>query len=442
MTSQLLKSVRAISNLESAWRVIRDNGRLSKSGEIKLELEEFDEAAPAKLRNLNRALQRKTFKFEKAKAVAIPKRDVRGRKTGKIRPIVISPVASRIVQRALLNVLIDIPQLQDYIKTPYSFGGIRKDKAAVSEGVEKSDNLSAVPAAIRAILEEISSGATYVASADIRAFFTKIPKSRVSSIIRKSVKDEEFVDFFDRAIDVELSNISDIRDHLLDFPIEDIGVAQGNSLSPLLGNIILRDFDEEMNSGDCRCVRYIDDFLILAPTEKAANARLRKAENILKSLGMELSPEKSSKGATHIRSGFDFLGINICPGKIRPSVKAKEKFLRSIEIELNEGLKALRKAKNGGDLPRHLSFLSVMTRVNGKIDGWSKHYWFCNDTDLFKSIDDRINLYVRSFMGGYSNIRKDLDIAMRAKLFGINQLSNMKRNSFVYKSAELNGTKK
>ena len=76
---------------------------------------------------------------------------------------------------------------------------------------------------------------------------------------------------FREAIDVELSNMAQLRDKAVDFPIENIGVAQGNSLSPLLGNIILADFDRVMNEGDCRCVRYIDDFIILAPSKKAAS---------------------------------------------------------------------------------------------------------------------------------------------------------------------------
>ena len=76
-----------------------------------------------------------------------------------------------------------------------------------------------------------------------------------------------------------------LREKFEAFPIGDIGVAQGNSLSPLLGNIILHSFDRAMNEGDCRCVRYIDDFIILAPTRKAALARMQKAPAIFKVTG-------------------------------------------------------------------------------------------------------------------------------------------------------------
>ena len=318
MESALLKAVFKLDNLERAWRVIQENGRTSKSEVVKLELEDFAEDASHNLRSLMGRLHRKTFKFGKAKGVPIPKVDAQGRKTGKFRPIVLASVQSRIVQRALLNVLVDIPALQPYVRTPYSFGGLRKREQtprAPGEIRRRGDNPSAVPAAVKAVLDEIERGACYIACADIRSFFTRIPKSVVRAIIEEAVDDTEFVTFFDHAIAVELGNLAELREKAMDFPIEDIGVAQGNSLSPLLGNIILANFDRVMNEGDCRCVRYIDDFIILAPSERAANARLRKATTLLKGLGMELSREKSSSGAQSIRGGFDFLGINISPGK-------------------------------------------------------------------------------------------------------------------------------
>src|SRR4051812_47008476 len=60
----------------------------------------------------------------------------------------------------------------------------------------------------------------------------------------------------------------------------------GGVLSPLLGNIILAAFDKQMNEGDCRCIRYIDDFIVLDPSGKAVMARTRLAKQILGALGM------------------------------------------------------------------------------------------------------------------------------------------------------------
>lgn len=265
--SPLLRKTFGLRNLEDAWRVIRENARTSKSVDVRSEIEKFTEDAGHKLRSLNIRLHRRTFKFPKAKGIPIPKRDERGRATGKFRPIVLAPVESRIVQRALLNTLVEVPRLEHFIHTPYSFGGLRRRKDEVVSGKSTTtghrDNPAAVPAAIKSVLQEITNGSQFVASADIRSFFTRISKSSAIEIIASAVDDPEFVEFLKLAISVELSNLAELREKAKAFPIEEIGVAQGNSLSPLLGNIVLASFDSEMNAGNCRCIRYIDDFIIL-----------------------------------------------------------------------------------------------------------------------------------------------------------------------------------
>lgn len=432
MPSDLIKAVRNLTNLENAWSVIQRNGRASKSEEVRLELETFAEEAPTKLRSLKGRLACGSFQFAPTKGVPIPKLDEKGRKTGKFRPIVLAPVESRIVQRAILNVILDVPALRPYIKTPYSFGGIRGERATQKDQAERSDSIAAVPAAIQAVLNEIGNGSRFVASADIRSFFTRISKEAVTKIVASAVNDDQFTALFCEAIAVELSNMAQLREKAVDFPIEEIGVAQGNSLSPLLGNIILADFDGLMNEGDCRCIRYIDDFIILAPTKKAASARLRKATDLLGKLGMNLSREKSSKGGTSIDDGFDFLGINVCPGAVRPSSKAQAKILRSVQSAFDESLKKMRGIEHGQPFDRTSSLSSTLKRVDGMIDGWGKHYWFCNDRQVFENLDQKISECIRKYLGEYSAIRADTAATSHQRMLGVSELRHIPREPFAY----------
>lgn len=419
-------------NLENAWSVIQRNGRTSKSEDVRLELEAFADDAPSKLRSLKGRLAYGSFKFAPAKGVPIPKLDENGKKSGKFRPIVLAPVESRIVQRAILNVLLDVPALKPFIQTPYSFGGIRGERAPRKNKPARSDSVSAVPAAIKAVLDEIGNGARFVASADIRSFFTRISKEAVTNIVASAVRDDQFLALFCAAIDVELSNMAQLRDKAVDFPIEDIGVAQGNSLSPLLGNIILADFDQLMNEGDCKCIRYIDDFIILAPSKKAASARLRKASGILEKLGMQLSPEKSSKGGASIDEGFDFLGINLCSGAIRPGSKAQAKILRSVQSAFENSLKAMRGIEHGQPFERAFSLSSTLKRVDGMIDGWGKHYWFCNDRQTFENLDEKISECIRRYLGEYSAVRTSAAAATHQRILGVSELRHIPREPFSY----------
>ncbi|MGO7782264.1 reverse transcriptase domain-containing protein [Rhizobium ruizarguesonis] len=428
LTSSLLKAVWKQDNIENAWRVIQENARTSQSDTVRKEIADFAEDSGAKIRSLCHRLSRGKFEFGQSKGIPLPKLDSRGRKTGKFRPLVLASVEARIVQRAVLNVLLTVPAIKGYVETPHSFGGLRR-KIVADEN--KRDNPTAVPAAIKEALKSIEDGAQFYVAADIRSFFTKISKSRVLTIIRSAVNDDLFVDFIEKAITTELSNMAMLREKADDFPIQDIGVAQGNSLSPLLGNIILADFDQQMNDGDCRCIRYIDDFIVLAPTAKAANARLRKATALLKTLGMELSPEKSSKGAISLKVGFVFLGVEVKPGIIRPST-AQRRFLTSLESAFVESKKALFAVQDGKTLKKTNTVIGTLKKIEGVIDGWGKHYWFCNDIPFFREIDRKVDNLLRDFLGAYRSTREKTHPQRQRSLLGLPALEEQDRSPFVY----------
>lgn len=429
MLSKLRRSVHKRDNLDAAWRVIQRNGQYSASDDVRQAIEKFAQNPSKHISSLQRRLSRNAFEFGKARGAPIRKLDGNGKATDKIRPIVIGTLEARIVQRALLNVLLEIPKLKSYIVTPYSFGGLRKPKTQDSG---EDATYSAVPASIKAVLDEIGNGARWFAAADITAFFTRISKSAVLEIVREAVDDDDLMLLVGEAVAVELANLAELRSLADQFPIQDIGVAQGNSLSPLLGNIILASFDKTMNEGDCRCVRYIDDFIILAPTRKAANAKLKHADSLLKNLGMTLSPEKSSKAAQQIADGIEFLGIEIVPGLVRPAKKARSKFLTSVRLSLDASISAIAAMKHGKALDNKLALVATLKRVDGIIQGWGKHYWFCNDRQVFSAIDDKIKTEVTHYLGAYRKIRMELPVDQQHLPLGLSSLSFLDRTPFQF----------
>jgi hypothetical protein len=329
-------------------------------------------------------------------------------------------VESRIVQRSILEALTTVKVLEPFFKNPNSFGGIKKS--------EKSE-LSAVPAAISAVLKARKAGGNYVVCADITGFFTRIPKPALIKVIGKAVNDTKFMGLFQKALSTELSNMAQLKESADKFPTGDIGVAQGNSLSPLMGNIILHDFDKQMNEGDCKCFRYIDDFIIVAPTKAAAMARLKKAKLILKALGMELSPGKTHTEPVTFNDGFEFLGIEFANGFIRPAAKAKTKLLENISKTFAASKAAMQRARTEGRLAKSLTFLSTLKKVDGTLQGWAKHYWFCNDKTLFQNLDDKVTDLIRDYIGAYTGeIKRPLVSSQKKrKLLGVELLSDLSR---------------
>lgn len=243
----LYNQVRNRENLRKAWLKVRSNGKSSKSRVTRLEITEFDKRSDNYLQNIARKLSENRFKFGESLGVPIPK----GKGSG-YRPIVISPVENRIVQRAILDVLQDYEPIGKFISSATSFGGI-KDRGVAD--------------AISEVYEFIDAGkGLHFLRTDIKSFFTRIPKNLVMDIVKSETEDQRFLALFEAAIVTELSNLEKLGKRRDLFPIHDLGVAQGSCLSPMMGNIVLSSFDGEMNSEDVLCIRYIDDFIILAPS--------------------------------------------------------------------------------------------------------------------------------------------------------------------------------
>jgi RNA-directed DNA polymerase len=414
----LLQKVRKIGTLGHAWRVIHENGRSSQSRETRREIEEFAVDAESRLTRIQHQLCRGTFKFPPAKGVEAPKPG----KTG-IRPIVVAPVESRIVQRAVHDVLLRVPSIRRCAENPYSFGGVRK-----LEG----KTLAAVPAAIQAVLAAISNGAVHVVRSDIVSFFTKISKPAVTAIVVGATGEPEFVELFSCAIALELENLARLRERAAAFPIHEIGVAQGNSLSPLLGNLLLYDFDQEMNSGDCYCFRYIDDFIILAPDQSAAERQFSYAKRLLKNYGMEVSPDSEKTQRSDIRRGFVFLGIHLVNGVISPSRESRRRLLDKVSALFGEGAHAIHLHRKTGRIDRKQSFIRTLYDVSGIVSGWGHHYSFCNDKNVLSQLDASINELLRKYVGTYVDAIRCADPKGRRRLIGIPLLEELASHPFIW----------
>jgi retron-type reverse transcriptase len=412
-----------MKTLSNAWLAIQRNARTSKSETTKNEIEEFAANLQNNLKRIHLELRRNTFKFPPAKGVKIPKD-----KTNKnnFRPLVVAKVESRIVQRAIHDVLVTIPAIQKFVHTPYSFGGVKK---------RDDDELAAVPAAIKAMIDAIGAGGNFIIRSDISRFFTRIPKSTVTAIVAGAINDSEFLDLFSRAIAVELENMAQLKSHANAFPTADIGVAQGNSLSPLLGNLILYKFDRELNKdADVRCIRYIDDFIIIAPTQQVAENTFSKALHLLKALDMSVSANKTQKAK--VESSFEFLGIDLSSGLIRPSRKSQQRMLASLKKAFFTSEHAFREHTKSGNLVRALSLLETLRRVSGIMQGWGKHYRFCNDSKCFERLDEAITELMRKYLAIYREEREKLNDAGRWRLLGIEALAQIERNPFLWRKKD------
>lgn len=413
MDDNLRKFVRKHGRLTKAWQAVSANSKYSTSPYVKDEAKGFAGDEQRRIASIGARIHHGTYKFSPARGVAIAKTG----KPGKVRPIVISRVEDRIVQRCLLDALTSDERIREQAFQPFSFGGIPK---------RDGEELAGVPAAIKQLLEFAANGSTHVMIADIEGFFTRISKSACLGLVRRYTDDEPFLDLLEKAISVDLDNARSLWRHKDAFPYGDIGVAQGNCLSPFLGNLILSDFDQMMNQGDCHCIRYIDDIIIVAPSGRAASSRFRSAQRILKTLGMNFAPDKSSDAPVPVNQTFDYLGIEFSKEGLRPNKKSRKSIIARCEDVAAISLQKMRHAQRLSDFEPEFNIPKTLNRISGMAKGWAHHYCFCNDYATIKSVDDRISTVYLAYIEKAQKVASGKRADLTGAILGYRGISEVK----------------
>jgi RNA-directed DNA polymerase len=215
------------------------------------------------------------------------------------------------------------------------------------------------------------------------------------------------------------------------FPIEDVGVAQGNSLSPLLGNLLLKDFDKELNAlPNIRCIRYIDDFIILGLNKQTTWKAFLKAQALLSQWNMELAVDKTFQGSS--QQCFEFLGIEFNNGFLRPSSASRARFMDSAKALLSDAAAALIQYRSSGLIERRVAFLKTLITLSETITGWGMHYRFCNDSLCLRKLDEEISHLLKDYFGKYRDVREAAGPASTWDLLGIQSLEKIEKQSFTW----------
>jgi len=142
-------------------------------------------------------------------------------------------------------------------------------------------------------------GYQWVVDADLDAFFDNVDWSLLLSRFKQSIPDPDILQL------IELWLRADIREGArVITPTK--GIPQGASVSPVLANLYLDRFDEEMIHRGYKLVRFADDFLVLCKEQPKAEKALQLTESLLGELRLSLKLEKTR--LVHFDQGFRYLG--------------------------------------------------------------------------------------------------------------------------------------
>lgn len=374
--------------LLKAWKRVQSNARNSDSDKTRQDLEEFSKSYESKLRQIRTELKKQSYKFSPATGVPV-KRPNKGP-----RPIVVISIRDRIVQRALLEVIQSEKSVKEYVAVPTSYGGI--------EGRQ-------VKEAIKNVCTSVKEGKKFFIRSDIKDFFTCIPRLDVIKTLRNLLPDESLNDILKEATKTELKNIIALGKDAEIFPSYEIGVAQGYCLSPLFGNILLHDFDMQLNSDRIKCLRYIDDFIILGPDTQSVRIAFKEARIILQKFGMDAYDPAHKNGKARegqILNGIDFLGCIINEHFVHPNEQSIGRLKEKIRTLLMQSIQRLKECKFPCE--PEFSLIQVLQKTNNTLLGWGNQYSFCNSNQIFNNLDKDINKYINNYLREYRILAKKL----------------------------------
>ncbi len=167
----------------------------------------------------------------------IPKPDGSG-----VRKLGIPTVIDRIVQQAIAQ------QLQPIYEPLFSEGsyGYRPGRSA--------------PQAMERVKKYAQQGYTHAVAVDLSKYFDTLNHELLMNLLRKHIQDDRVLVLIKKYLK------SGVMENGVVCPTQE-GSPQGGPLSPLLANIYLNEFDQEMECRNVKVVRYADDIVILTRSQ-------------------------------------------------------------------------------------------------------------------------------------------------------------------------------
>lgn len=263
------------------------------------------------------------------------------------RLIGIPAVRDRVVQQVLLNILQPIFD-PDFHPSSYGYRPKRSSHDAIN----------------KATLFIRKYNRRFVVDMDLSKCFDELNHDLIIKSLRARVTDGSVLNLIKQFL---TSGVM-VGEH---WEASEVGSPQGGVISPLLANIYLDAFDQEMKQRNHRIVRYADDILILCSSQAAAENALIKATQILEEkLKLRVNQDK-----THIANsddGIKYLGVEI--GNQYTIIQASK--LKNFKRKIKELTK-----RNGGR-----SLDTVIKKLSPVLRGFANYFKIANCRIEFKNL--------------------------------------------------------
>jgi len=349
VSNDLIEQIVAPANMERAWKKVKANR--GAPGPDGITLDDFPKQFRAQWPEIKQQLLNESYQPGPARRKSIPKED------GSERHLGIPNVIDRLIQQATLLVLTPIfdPGFSD------SSFGFRPGRSA--QGAAKQ------------VQSHIRAGYRHCVDMDLSKFFDRVQHDVLLARVSRKIHDKRLLRLIGSYLRAGVMVDSNLQ------PSTE-GTMQGGPLSPLLANILLDDFDKELESRGLRFVRYADDFLVFTKTRSSATRVYESVGRYLtRKLKLVVNRQKSRICGT---DGVEFLGFIFTGygGQTRVSPKNIKKF--------KDRVKEITRRNRG------VSMVSRFVELRRYFNGWVGYFSLVPIKTFFGDLDKWVRRRIRA----------------------------------------------
>jgi RNA-directed DNA polymerase len=171
-------------------------------------------------------------------------------------------------------------------------------------------------AAVRAVAETLASQA-FVLRTDVKSYYDSMDHDLLYDIVCALIPEGRVLALIWQYIQHTVYDDGLYRDVWR-------GISRGCPPSPLMGALYLQTLDERLEGLGLFYARFMDDWVILAPTRWKLRKAIKVVNQTLAELKVDRHPDKTTIG--RVARGFDFLGYHFSSGGLGIAPRTMDRF--------------------------------------------------------------------------------------------------------------------